>query len=104
MPALIALFNLQEGVDPTEYETWARDIDIPTVERLPSVDSMAVYRIDGVMGSEEPSPYGYCEVIALNDMEQFAVDVETDEIQAGATKFQGEYAADLSFLVAEKLA
>ena len=104
MPALIALFNLQEGIDSAEYETWARSIDLPTVEQLPSVDSMEVYRIDSVMGSEDPSPYRYCEVIAVNDMEQFGVDLATDEVQAGAAKFQGEYAADLSFLVAEKFA
>ena len=104
MPALIVLFNLQNGVDPAEYEQWAKTVDAPTVEGLPSVDSMEVYRIVGLMGSEDPAPYGYCEVIAVNDMEQLGADVGAAAMQAVAAKFQGEYAADLSFLVAERFA
>jgi hypothetical protein len=104
MSALIVLFNLQEGVDPAKYEAWAQTVDVPTVEGLDSVDSMKVYRVDGLMGSDEPAPYRYCEVIEVNDLEGLGRDVTTEEMQAIATKFQGEYAVDLRFLVSEQFA
>lgn len=104
MSALIVLFNLQEGVDPAEYEAWAQSVDVPAVESLDSVDSMKVFRIDGLMGSDDPAPFRYCEVIAVNDMEGLGEDVATEQMQAVSAKFQGEYAADLHFLVSEQFA
>jgi hypothetical protein len=104
MSALIVLFNLQEGVDPAEYEDWAQSVDVPAVERLDSVDSMKVYHIDGLMGSDDPAPFQYCEVIEVNDMEGLGRDVAIEEMQAVAAKFQGEYATNLHFLVSEHLA
>ena len=34
MTTVVVLFNLQEGVEPAEYEEWARTVDIPNVRRL----------------------------------------------------------------------
>jgi len=104
MAALIVLFNLREGIDPADYENWAATVDVPTVTGLSSVDDFAVYRIGGVMGSDQPPPYRYCEVITVNDMALLGEEIQTEEMQKIAATFQGHYADSPTFLTAERFA
>lgn len=104
MPQLIALFNLQHAVEPDEYEQWAKDVDIPTVKALASVDDFVVYRLDGRLGSDDPSPYRYCEVITVNDMELLAEELQSETAQAVAATFRSRFADGPLFLVGGRLA
>ncbi|WP_199554233.1 REDY-like protein HapK [Sandaracinobacteroides hominis] len=98
---LIALFNLKPGVSVADYEKWAREVDLPTVNGLGSVSAFEVFRATGVLGSDAPSPYAYVEIIDVADMDQFGADVAGEAMQKIAAQFQGM--ADVTFLTTEKL-
>lgn len=99
---IVALFNLKPGVSVADYEAWAKSKDIPTVSGLRSVDEFAVFKSVGLLGSEDKPPYAYIEIIDVNDMDRFGGDVGTETMQKIAGEFQ-EMAADLSFILTEKL-
>ena len=99
---IVALFNLKPGISVADYENWARTKDIPTVNGLKSVDSFAVFRSAGLLGTDAPPPYQYIEIIDVNDMGVFGSEVSTETMQAIAGEFQA-MAADLSFILTDKL-
>jgi hypothetical protein len=102
MPArLIALFNLRPGIEPSAYEHWARTVDLPTVNALASIDKFEVFRVTGKLGSDDPAPYAYAEIIDVGDMEAFWRDVAGERMQAVAAEF-GRL-AETVFLTTEKL-
>ncbi len=98
---IIALFNLKAGVKVSEYEAWARAVDLPTVNNLPSIKSFEVFRTSEVMGSDAAPPYSYIEIIDVRDMGQFGHDVLTPVMQTVAKDFGGM--ADTTFLVMTKI-
>lgn len=99
---IICLFNLKPGVDPADYEAWARESDIPGVNALQSVRGFTVHRATGLFGSEAPSPYAYVEVIDIHGMDGFVADVTTPEFQAMAAPFQ-QFAENPQFILTEDL-
>ncbi len=98
---ILALFNLRDGVDVAEYEHWARTVDLPTVNALPSIESFEVFRVTGKLGADGAVPYAYAEILDVRDMAQFGTDVATDQMQAVAAQFGAM--ADVVFLTTEKL-
>ncbi len=68
---IFALFNLKPGVSPQAHQEWAQQVDLPTANGLPSVDSFEVFRTTGQLGSDAPPPYAYIEVLDINDMDPF---------------------------------
>lgn len=98
---IIACFNLKPGVSVADYEAWARSVDVPTVNGLPSVERFEVFRSTGVMGSDAPPPYAYFEIIDVADMEAFGQDVATPLMQKVAGEFQGM--AEVVFTLTERL-
>lgn len=98
---LIVLFNLKPGVSAEDYEAWARTVDLPTVNGLPSIDLFELFRTTGQLGSEAPSPYAYIEIIDIADMDQFGQDVATEAMQSIAAAFQSM--ADITFLTTEQI-
>jgi hypothetical protein len=99
---IIALFNLKPGISLEAYESWARAVDLPTVNGLPSIRKFEVFRTTGVLGSDAAPPYSYIEIIDVRDMGQFGEDVATPVMQAVAGEFTGM--ADPVFLMTEKIA
>lgn len=99
---IIVLFNLKPGVDPAEYEQFARELDIPGVNALDSVFDFSVHRATGLFGSDAPSPYQYVEVIDITGLDHFIADVSTEAVQAVAARF-GDYADDPKFILTEDL-
>jgi hypothetical protein len=98
---IIALFTLKPGVVIADYEAWARSVDIPVVNRLPSIASFEVFKAVGLVGSDAPPPYHYIEIVDVADMTQFGTDVATQTMQDIAAKFQSM--ADVTFILTEKL-
>ena len=104
MSTLIVLFNLKEGVSKADYEKFAKEMDVPTVSALKSIDDFKVFRTTGMLGAPEiKSPYQYCEIIEVNDMEGFFKDISTNNVQKIATMFQG-FADNPLFIVSEQFA
>lgn len=101
MTRFFVLFNLKEGQDIGEYERWAAARDAPAVRSLPSVDAFEVFRIDGTLGGDSP-PYGYVEVIDVNDRAQFDADVASSAMQEVAAEF-AERADSPSFTFGERI-
>lgn len=99
---IICLFNLKPGVDPADYEAWARGSDIPGVNALQSVKGFTVHRATRLFGSEAPSPYAYIEVIDIHGLDGFVADLTTPEFQAMAAPFQ-QFADNPQFILTEDL-
>ncbi len=98
---IIAFFNLKPGVSVADYEAWARAVDLPTVNGLPSISAFEVFRVTAVMGSDSPPPYAYFEIIDVLDMGQFGEDVATPVMQKVAGEFGGM--ADVTFNITEQV-
>jgi hypothetical protein len=98
---ILALFNLRPGVDVAAYEHWAKTVDLPTVNALPSIAKFEVLKVTGKLGSDEAAPYAYAEILDVADMAVFAQDVATPRMQAVAAEF-GRM-ADVVFLTTEEL-
>ncbi|KPF87177.1 REDY-like protein HapK [alpha proteobacterium AAP38] len=98
---IIALFNLKPGIDRAAYEEWARAVDLPTVNALPSITEFAVFRSVVTLGSEAPPPYQYIEIIDVADMDQFGRDIAAEAMQKIVAQFQDM--ADVTFILTDKL-
>lgn len=98
---IIALFNLKPGVKVADYEAWARSVDLPTVNGLPSIRKFEVFKATALLGSDAKPPYRYVEIIDVRDMEQFGKDVAAEVMQKVAREFQGM--ADVVFLMTKKI-
>ncbi len=99
---IIVLFNLKPGVDPAEYEAWARGTDIPSVNALASVEGYTVHRATGLFASDAPSPYQYIEVIDVPEMDPFVADISTPQFQQVVSDLQ-RFADNPHFIVTEAL-
>ena len=102
MANVIVLFNLKDGVGPSEYEDWAKASDLPTVRGLDSVADFSVHRASGLLGSDEAPPYQYIEIIDVSDMARFGEEVASETVQKLASEFHG-FADGPLFLLTESL-
>lgn len=102
MPTIVVLFNLKPNASIVDYEVWAKAKDIPLVSNLPSVEKFRVLKMGMVLGSEALSPYQYCELIEVPNLDAFFADVGTETVQAGAKAF-AEFADNPMFIVADAL-
>jgi hypothetical protein len=99
---IVVLFNLRPGVDPADYERWARETDIPGVRGLPSCADFQVYRATGLFGSNAAPPYRYIETIDIRGVDAFVADVSTEAVQKVAGEFQ-RFADNPLFITTEAL-
>ena len=102
MATIVVLFNLKPGASVTEYEQWARERDIPTVRSLGSVSDFRLLRMENLLGTEAPSPYRYCELIEVPDMDAFFADLGREDVQTGAKAF-AEFADNPLFIVSNPI-
>jgi REDY-like protein HapK len=100
---IIVLFNLKPNASISDYEEWAKAKDIPTVKSLGSVKDFSILKMGNLLGSQTASPYQYCELISVNNMDAFFADLQTEVVQQGAKTFN-EFADNPLFIVSEKLA
>jgi hypothetical protein len=103
MTRIIVLFNLKADADRSAYENWAKTVDRPTVNGLPSVDGFTVHRSTGLLGSDSPAPFDYVEVLDVGSMDGLMTDISTEAMQAIARQFQG-FADNPQFIVTEQIA
>ncbi len=104
MAALIVLFNLKPGVTEADYEAFARNLDIPTVKGLRSVSEFRVFRLDGVMGTDNAAPYRYVEVIDFESMNALGEDMAATPAMAQIQAKFGELADHPIFMLGETVA
>jgi len=99
---IVCLFNLKPGVDPKDYEAWARDTDIPGANALASVTGFTVHRATGLFGSDAAPPYQYIEIIDITALDPFVAEVTTEAFQKVAARFQ-DFADNPQFILTEDL-
>ena len=98
---IFAVFNLKPGVSPEAYENWAKSADLPTVNALASSDSFRVFRSTGLFGSDASPPFGYIEVLEVNDMDQFLADIAQPAMGEIAAAFGGM--VEVQFVLTEEV-
>ncbi|MFT7288779.1 MAG: hypothetical protein ACI87W_002902 [Halieaceae bacterium] len=99
---IVVLFNLKPGASPDAYENWARSTDIPQVNALGSVRSFSVLRTAGLLGTDDPAPYSYVELLDVQDMDELGADVGSDTMQRVAAEFR-EFADSPAFMLTESI-
>ena len=103
MKSLIVLFNLKEGVLASDYEAFAKDLDIPTVKSLKSVSEFQVFKSQGIFGSNAIPPYQYVEIIHFDSTENLISDMgEEPKMAEIPAKFQG-FTDNPIFIVSESI-
>jgi hypothetical protein len=100
---IVVLFNLRGETDRAAYEKWAKDVDAPAVNGLPSIGRFTVHRCASVLGSDASPPYQYVETLDVKDPERFGADVATDTMKRIASEFQA-FADNPIFVVTEPVA
>jgi 5,10-methylenetetrahydrofolate reductase len=101
MSKVIVLFNLKPETKVEEYEKFARELDLPIVNGLPSVKKFEVLKATGTMAGTA-SPYQYIEIIDLHSLEQLGKDVQTEAVQKIAVQFRALAEAPI-FILTENL-
>ena len=99
---IVVLFNLKPGASREDYENWAKTTDIPNVNALGSVRGFSVIRTTGLLGSDDPAPYDYVELLHVEDMEKLGEDISSETMQRVAAEFQ-EFADNPQFMLTEPL-
>ncbi|RKR15227.1 REDY-like protein HapK [Maribacter vaceletii] len=103
MAALVVLFNLKNNASQEAYEKWAITTDVPTASNMSSVDSFKVFKLGTIMGTNNTSPFQYCEVLEINDMTKLGEEVTSETMQKVAAEFQ-EFADNPTFIISEQIA
>lgn len=99
---IVVLFNLKPDASADAYENWARTTDIPNVNALGSVSNFSVLRTTGLLGSDDPAPYQYVELLDVADMEGLGADVSSETMQRVAEEFQA-FADNPAFMLTESI-
>lgn len=99
---LIVLFNLKKGANVADYEAFAKNIDSPTIRSLNSNRSFTILKGLHLLGSDEPSPYQYIEIMEVTNFEELASDIKQSHIQNMLNKFM-EFGEDPKLIVTQKV-
>jgi len=99
---ILALFNLKPDVSVSDYENWAKSVDIPTVNGLGSIEKFEVFKTKGLLFSDDKPPYQYFETIDILDMDKFGAEASSEVMQKVAAEFQA-MVDDLVFIQTEQL-
>ncbi|MDW1629903.1 hypothetical protein R7O13_17875 [Vibrio sp. Y176] len=99
---LIVFFNLKSTTDEAKYLEWAKQSDLPTVNKLSSVSSFEVFKGISMLGQDKLSPWDYFEVIHIDSEEAFLTDIQTEEMQKIVEQFQA-FTEDAHFIVTKNV-
>lgn len=99
---LIVFFNLKSETNEAQYLQWAKESDLPAVNKLNSILSFEVFKGIRILGQDKPSPWTYFEVIHISSEEAFLNDVQTEQMQKIIKQFQ-EFTENANFIVTEKI-
>ena len=87
MPTLFAVYNLQAGQSPAEYDRYLVDQKIPGIRAAPWCSAFSTWKIDAVLGSavaeprgELPAepPYLYVAKIEVSDLDAMLAFLATE--------------------------
>lgn len=88
------MYRLRDGVNPTEYERWVREIDAPLATARPTLLRYECVRIDGRIDSDIRSPYDYVELLEVTDVtddQRGVTGLDADRIAKEWMAFVGDH-------------
>ncbi len=103
MATIIVLFNLKPGVDPAQYEAWARSTDLPIVRGLPAVQGFDVHRATGMLSGSPDVPYSYVEILRVASVEALRTNIAATPAMAEVARQFREFADWPQFIVTESI-
>jgi hypothetical protein len=103
MATIIVLFNLKPGVDPGEYEAWARSTDLLIVRGLPAVLGFDVHRATGMLSGSPDVPYRYVEILQVASVEALRTNIAATPAMAEVARQFREFADSPQFIVTEAI-
>lgn len=95
---IVVLLNLKSGKSEQDYLNWARTTDIPTVNKLESVERFQLLKATSVLGGGT-LPYQYIEILDVSDMGLFGEETSSERMQKVAAEFNDW--ADPVFILTE---
>ena len=102
MNAIVVLYNLADDQDPSDFETWLREVDMPGYAKLKSLRNPAYFRMSGLLGEDGPAPYRYVVVIESTGPGAVEDEMAAPQWAGFIADFEGR-TKDRVFAVAEKL-
>ncbi|KAB7696318.1 hypothetical protein GBN33_13665 [Plesiomonas shigelloides] len=99
---LIVFFNLKPDISEIDYLTWAKEVDLHTVNQLNSVTSFNIFKGLKILGKQNTSPWDYFEVIRIKSEKQFLQDIQHEEMQKVICQFEG-FAANANFICTQDI-
>ena len=103
MTTIIVLFNLKPGVEPEQYEAWARSTDLPIVRGLPAVQEFDVQRATGMLSGSPEVPYRYVEILRVASVEALRTNIAATPAMAEVARQFREFADSPQFIVTEAI-
>lgn len=103
MSTIVVLFNLKPGVDPAQYEAWARSTDLPVVNRLDAVERFEVLKSQGLLSGTDAPPYQYVEILRVGSVDALKADIRATPAMSEVARQFREYADAPLFIVTEPL-
>lgn len=70
MDTMIVMYNLAEGQNEKDFETWLHEVDIPGYARLSSMRNPVYFRTGVLLDEDKPAPYRYVVVIEIDSLEE----------------------------------
>jgi hypothetical protein len=103
MAYLILRYHLNEGVSPSDFETWVKTVDQPAMRGLTRVTQFDTFRVTGLLMGEGVAEQSYVEFFEISDLDGFtSQDMASETVQSVMGTFMG-FAKAPEFCIAEKL-
>lgn len=103
MSYLLLRYHLKDGVTPTQFEAWVKEVDQPTMRGLARVASFDTWRVTGLLMGEGTPQQSYFEIFEITDLAAFgSEDMAGEVVQGIMGAFMG-YVENPEFSIAEKL-
>jgi len=80
MKVVFFLNKLHENIAQEDYEKWVHEVDYPTARSIPSILDYQVFRIDGLLEGDAPTPYQYIERVMIRNVEAYLRDLQDERL------------------------
>ncbi|MFK4102172.1 RedY protein [Streptomyces sp. NPDC019531] len=94
MTIIVHRIRLHDGVEPSRFEKWVRDVDYAACRELPSVLAFGVQRVvdtpaepSAGTGASDTNGPDYFEIIEVTSLGEFERDMESSRFQQLVVEF-----------------
>ena len=102
MNTMIVMYNLAEGQNEAEFETWLREIDMPGYTKLKSMRNPTYYRASTLLGEDAPAPFKYFVTIEMDSADAVELEMAAPAWEGFVADFESR-TVDHAFVVAQHI-